>query len=154
MRTKSRVWRKDGHRASGSDGGLVDALVPTAYATMAVLNRIGAEQELSLTLIRVLGILWDRRLRMTELANYLGLEKQTVSGLVARAEQRGLVARAPNADDGRAIDVFLTRAGIDLVARLHGETRQALAPLTGQLSESDQQLLQTLLERMLSGRHG
>ncbi len=154
MRTKSRVEQDNGVEASGPGGGLVDALVPTAYATMAVLNRIGAEQELSLTLIRVLGILRDRRLRMTELANYLGLEKQTVSGLVARAEQRGLVARAPNVDDGRAIDAFLTSAGADLVERLHLETRHALAPLTGQLSAPDQQLLQALLERMLSSRHG
>lgn len=29
--------------------------------------------------VRVLGILWDRRPRMTELADYLGLEKQTMS---------------------------------------------------------------------------
>lgn len=91
---------------------------------------------------------------MTDLANYLGLAKQTVSGLVARTEQRGLVARAPNADDGRATDVFLTSAGAELVERLHLETRRALAPLTGQLSAPDQQVLQSLLERMLISRRG
>lgn len=134
--------------------GLTDALVPTAFVTMAMLNKIGAENNLSLTLIRVLGILWDRRPRMAELADYLGLEKQTMSGLIARAEKKGLVARAPNAEDGRATDVFLTSEGAKLVKRLHSQTQQALAPFTDQLCASDQQLLQTLLQRMLKTRKG
>lgn len=133
---------------------LLDVLVPVAFVTMAVLNKIGAENELSLTLIRVLGILQDRRLRMVELANHLGLEKQTVSGLIARAEKRGLVVRAPNAEDGRAIDVFLTSEGADLMQRLRSQGHQALAPLTQQLSAADRQHLQELLGRMLETWHG
>lgn len=132
--------------------GLADALVPTAFVTMAVLNKIGAENDLSLTLIRVLGILLDRRPRMAELADYLGLERQTMSGLIARAEKKGLVARAPNAEDGRATDVFLTSKGAKLVTRLHAQAQQALAPLTEQLSASDQRQLQELLQRMLESR--
>jgi len=137
---------------SPPEEGLADVLVPTAFATMAVLNKIGAENDLSLTLIRVLGILWDRRPRMTELADYLGLEKQTMSGLIARAEKKGLVMRAPNAEDGRATDVFLTSEGAKLVKRLHVQTQQALVPLTEQLSASDQQQLHELLQRMLESR--
>ncbi|MFT3818506.1 MAG: MarR family transcriptional regulator [Rubrivivax sp.] len=136
-------------QAAAPGAALADALVPAAFATMAVLNRIGAENDLSLTLGRVLGILLDRRPRMAELADYLGLEKQTMSGLIARAEKRGLVARAPNAEDGRATDVFLTAEGTRLVKRLHAQVRQALAPLTGRLGAADQRLLQDLLERML-----
>jgi MarR family transcriptional regulator, organic hydroperoxide resistance regulator len=139
-------------QASAPGEGLADALVPTAFVTMAVLNKIGAENDLSLTLIRVLGILSDRRPRMAELADYLGLEKQTMSGLIARAEKRGLVARAPNEEDGRATDVFLTSEGAKLVKRLHSQTQRALAPLTEQLSAPDQRLLQELLQRMLETR--
>ena len=139
-------------QAPASDEGLADALVTTAFVTMAVINKIGAENDLSLSLIRVLGILWDRRPRMTELADYLGLEKQTMSGLIARAEKRGLVARAPNEEDGRATDVFLTSDGAKLVKRLHVQGRDALAPIIEQLSASDQQLLQKLLQRMFQAR--
>lgn len=60
-------------QASEPGEGLADALVTTAFVTMAVINKIGAENDLSLSLIRVLGILWDRRPRMAELADYLGL---------------------------------------------------------------------------------
>ena len=139
-------------QASAPDEGLADALVTTSFVTMAVINRIGAEHDLSLSLIRVLGILSDRRPRMTELADYLGLEKQTMSGLIARAEKRGLVARAPNEEDGRATDVFLTSDGAKLVKRLQVQGKQALAPLVERLSASDQQLLQELLQRMLETR--
>lgn len=141
-------------QASEPDEGLADALVTTAFITMAVINKIGAENDLSLSLIRVLGILSDRRPRMAELADYLGLEKQTMSGLIARAEKRGLVARAPNEEDRRATDVFLTSEGSELVKRLHIQGKQALAPVIDQLSASDQQLLQELLQRMLETRRG
>lgn len=141
-------------QASAPDKGLADALVTTSFVTMAVINKIGAENDLSLSLIRVLGILSDRRPRMTELADYLGLEKQTMSGLIARAEKRGLVARAPNEEDGRATDVFLTSDGVEIVKRLHVQGKQALAPLVEQLSASDQQRLKDLLLRMLGSREG
>ena len=141
-------------QASAPTEGLADALVATGFVTMAVINKIGAENDLSLSLIRVLGILWDRRPRMAELADYLGLEKQTMSGLIARAEKRGLVARAPNEADGRATDVFLTSDGAELVKRLHAQGQQALAPITEQLSASDQQLLLKLLQRMFENRKG
>jgi DNA-binding MarR family transcriptional regulator len=145
--------KKSLRQESAPSEALLDALVPTAFVTMAVLNKIGAENDLSLTLIRVMGILWDRRPRMAELADHLGLERQTMSGLVDRAEKKGLVARAPNAEDGRATDVFLTSEGAKLFKRLRTQTQQALTPLTAQLSASDQKLLQTLLLRMLGTRN-
>lgn len=131
---------------------LIDTLMTTSFVTMAIINRIGAEHDLSLSLIRVLGILWDRRPRMTELAEYLGLEKQTMSGLIARAEKRGLVARAPNEEDGRATDVFLTKAGAELVKQLRAQGQEAMTPIIKQLSASDQQQLHELLQRLLNAR--
>lgn len=116
---------------------------------MAVLNKIGAENELSLTQLRVLGILRDRRPRMAALADYLGLEKSTMTGLVDRAEKRGLLARAPSAEDGRAFEVFLTGEGVRLVERLHSQVLEALTPLTDRLDAPDQRRLQELLRRML-----
>ncbi len=139
-------------QASARGEELADVLVTAAFVTMAAINKIGAENGLSLSLIRVLGILWDRRPRMAELADYLGLEKQTMSGLIARAENRGLVARAPNEEDGRATDVFLTSAGARLVKRLQVQAREALAPLIEHLSASDRKQLHELLQRMLETR--
>jgi DNA-binding MarR family transcriptional regulator len=133
--------------------GLVDALAQSAFATMAVLSKVSADNDVSLTQLRVLAILRDRRLTMTALGEYLGLEKSTMSGLVERAEKRGLLARAPNADDGRVVHVSLDRDGVALAKRLSSEVRRALAPVIGELTTTDQQRLRTLLERMLSSVH-
>jgi MarR family transcriptional regulator, lower aerobic nicotinate degradation pathway regulator len=129
---------------------LVDSLVRSSFQVMGVLTRIGAENDLSLTQLRVLGILVDRRLRMTDLATYLGLDKSTMSGLIDRAEQRGLLARAKNPDDGRVVDVFITDAGLELTRRLQEEGRHALAPATGRLNPEQHDQLIDLLEIVLT----
>jgi DNA-binding MarR family transcriptional regulator len=140
-----------GIAATDSDD-LVDTLVQSAFATMAVLTRIAAEHDLSLTQLRVLAILRNRRPRMTALADYLGLEKSTMSGLVDRAERRGLLERVPGAGDGRAVDVQLSTAGAEIVDRVHDTIREALAPMTSELGPAEQRRLQNLLRRMFPPR--
>jgi DNA-binding MarR family transcriptional regulator len=134
---------------AGKDG-LVDALVQASFMTMAVLSKIGGEHDLSLTQLRVLGILRDRRLRMTELADYLGLDKSTMTGLVDRAERRGLLERVRNPADGRAVDVRISPAGGELAGRIYAEVTGALSPMTSTLTQADQRRLQTLLGHMLA----
>ena len=77
------------------------------------------------------------------------LPESTLSGLVDRAEARGLLAREPSPTDCRAIDVYLTRDGLALARRLEAQLQQALAPLTQRLPAADQRTLATLLARML-----
>ena len=130
---------------------LIDALVRASFAVMAVLNRIGAEHDLSLTQVRVLAILWDRRVKLSELAEYLGLDKSTISGLVDRAEKRGLLQREPNPVDGRAVDVFLTTEGRELTERGAAQIARSLSPMTGKLSRTEARRLTALLETILDG---
>ncbi|MEU9064379.1 MarR family transcriptional regulator [Streptomyces sp. NPDC048430] len=133
-----------------SEDALVDGLVRSAFQIMGVLTRIGAEYDLSLTQLRVLGILRDRRPRMSDLAAFLGLDKSTLSGLVDRGVRRELMTRAPNPDDKRAVDVLITDAGRELTERLYGEVRAALAPATGRLDEQQRHQLAQLLEPVLT----
>jgi DNA-binding MarR family transcriptional regulator len=53
-------------------------------------------------------------LRMGELARRSGLSKQAMTTLVRSAEAAGLVIREPDAADGRAYRVSLSRRGNDL----------------------------------------
>lgn len=128
---------------------LIDALLQFSYRAMGVLSRLAAENDLSLTQLRVLGILRDRRLRITAIADYLGLEKSTLSGLIDRAEKRGLVERAPSATDRRAVDVLLTPQGHELGARLTAQLRDELAPYTSTLAAAERRQVRGLVERML-----
>ncbi|MFD7698809.1 MarR family winged helix-turn-helix transcriptional regulator [Streptomyces caelestis] len=83
-----------------------DALVRNTLQVTGVLTRIGTEHDLSLTQPRVLGVLRDRRPRMTELAAFLGLDKSALSGLVYRAERRDSVTGGKNPQDHRVVDSF------------------------------------------------
>ncbi|RKT53640.1 MarR family winged helix-turn-helix transcriptional regulator [Saccharothrix australiensis] len=139
------------------DDALHDALVRTSFRMMAVLTRIGAGHDLSLTQLRLLGLLRDRRPRMTELAAFLGLDKSTMSGLVERAERRGLVARGKSSEDRRVVDVFITPEGRELAERVQEEIRSALAPYTDRLAPDDRPALTRLLDAVsgtTTGNHG
>ena len=137
--------------AAGESAELIDALAQTAFATMGGLTKIASDNDLSLTQLRVLAILRDRRLRMTDLVAYLGLEKSTLTGLIARAEARGLVTRAPNPDDKRAVDVMLSDQGRVLAAQLAEDLAKYLDPLVQSLDASEQSALRDLLTTALRG---
>ena len=128
---------------------LTDVLVQATFMTMAVLSSVAADNDLSLTQLRVLAILRDRRVRMSALAAYLGLDRSTMSGLIERAEKRGLAARAPDPADGRAVDVFLTRAGAELAHALYTRIEQELAPSTSRLAPAQRRRLQALLRHLV-----
>jgi DNA-binding MarR family transcriptional regulator len=135
---------------SGASGQaeLIDVLVQATFMTVAVLSSVAADNDLSLTQLRVLAILRDRRVRMSALAAYLGLDRSTMSGLVERAEKRGLLARAPDPSDGRAVEVFLTPGGTELADALYILIEHSLSPATGRLSPAERHRLATLLRRM------
>lgn len=57
----------------------------------------------------------ERRLRMTTLAARANATLSRLSHVVSRLEARGLVERAPCAEDGRATNAVLTPAGWDVV---------------------------------------
>jgi DNA-binding MarR family transcriptional regulator len=91
---------------------------------------------------------------MSVLAEYLGLEKSTLSGLVDRAARKGLVRREPSASDGRAIDVSLLPDGLRLADTASAEVRNELGPIVDRLDGPEQQVLQALLARLLPALPG
>jgi DNA-binding MarR family transcriptional regulator len=131
---------------------LRDSLVRVSFAVIAALSRVAAEHDLSLTQLRVLGILRDREPTMAELATYLGLERSTVSGLVDRAAQRGLVRKTTDAADGRSVRVSLTAEARRLETVVTAEIGALMVPLTDRLSLSERRRLTDLLLKALDRR--
>lgn len=136
-------------KTTTADRRLVDALAQLSFAVLGVLTEVCAAHDLSVTQIRLLGILRDRHAAMAEVARYLGLDKSSVTGLVRRAEARGLVARTPSPDDGRGVLVGLTAAGRDLVAKVEPSVQQRLLGLTDGLAPAESARLTALIERMI-----
>src|ERR1700753_4418997 len=116
---------------------LRDNLVQVSFGVIAVLNRVAAEHDLSLTQLRVLGILRDRQPTMAELATYLGLERSTVSGLMDRAVQRGLVRKATDSADGRSVRVSLTAEARGISPGVIADLGELMAPMTDRLTPGE-----------------
>jgi len=128
---------------------VVDSLVLASFTVIALLSRVAAAHDLSLTQLRVLAILRDRAPTMAELAAYLGLERSSVSGLIDRAVKRGLVRRDASEDDGRAVRISLTPDGRRLASVGAQEIGSLLEPMTGQLSQAERSRLSALLGKLL-----
>lgn len=109
--------------ARSASDDLIDALAQATFDILPVLSRIAAELDLSLTQLRLLGVLRDHEPRIVELAGILGLDKSSVSQLVDRAAERDLVQRARDESDKRVVKVVLGAHGQDLIAQ--GEARMA-----------------------------
>ena len=135
-------------RSGQFERDLMDELVQVAFGVTAVLSRVGARHDLSLTQIRMLGILRDRRPGLTELASHLGLEKSTVSGLVDRAVKRGLLEREVDPRDGRAITVTLSASGTRLARTIEDAIAAMLSPMAGDLTATERRRLRDLLARI------
>ncbi len=131
--------------------GFVDALAQLTFAVQAVLTDVGADHDLSLTQVRLLGILRDRTVPMAEVARHLGLDKSSVSGLVGRAESRDLVRRTPSPDDGRGVLVGITPAGRRLARQAEREVRRRLLELTAVLTDAERSRLTAIIERVVGG---
>ena len=128
---------------------LRDTLVQISFALMAALTEVAAEHDLSLTQLRVLGILRDREPTMADLATFTGLERSTVSGLIDRAAQRGLVSKTADPHDGRSVRVTLTEPARTLVPEVTAAIGDRIKPLTGKLSTAEQKRLTALLSKAL-----
>jgi DNA-binding MarR family transcriptional regulator len=134
---------------SEDDLGIVDALAQLTFLVQGTLARRAAEYELSIIQMRLLGVLRDRTPAMNDLAKILELDKSSLTGLVDRAERRGLVKRTASTEDRRVVRVSLARAGRTLVARVSREFQNDLATLLGDISEAERSLLSGLASRVV-----
>jgi len=115
----------------------VDVVVQASFTVLDTLTRSAAGHDLSLTQLRLLGILRDRTPTMAAIADHLGLDRSSVSGLVDRAERRGYVARRASADDARVTTVELTEAGRTLGQELTATVEAGVEALLDCLRPAD-----------------
>jgi DNA-binding MarR family transcriptional regulator len=90
----------------------------------------------------------DSGLRLTDLSQRLLIRPPSVTGVVDRLEQAGLVRRSGVPDDLRAKRVALTVAGRALVERVLAVHARKIARVMAGLSEDEQAELARLLTRL------
>lgn len=101
-----------GAEAGRLDDQLCFALYAATNTIIRAYRPFLTEVGLTYPQFLVLLVLWEHRSRrLGEIAEVLGLATHAVSPIIDRLEEAGLVVRAADADDGRAVQVRLTPAG-------------------------------------------
>ena len=85
--------------------------------------------------------------RLTDVAAGLKVAVPTVSRQVRLLEELGLVVRAQDPIDGRAILLEVTAAGIEALQRMRVEWHKTVAEILEPWPEKDREILGELLER-------
>ena len=103
-----------------------DGLSLTAAATLATLERSGPR-------------------RLTALAAQEGVTQPAMTQLIARLQDSGLVGRDADPADGRVVQVRLTEAGREMLARRRAIRAERLAVILALISPADQAALAAAL---------
>ena len=120
----------------------------TTSSTNALANEMLAEYGLTLPQWVLMSALWRRDgLLVSELSTFSGNLLPATSRIVARMEDAGLVERRPDAQDRRAVRVYLTNKGKAL-SHLGEFYLQANARLLDGFSETEVETLFALLSRI------
>ncbi|HEX5267194.1 MAG TPA: MarR family transcriptional regulator [Acidimicrobiales bacterium] len=86
--------------------------------------------------------------RMTDLAESLGIDISTVSRHVRGLERSGLVQRTGDPDDQRASRLSLSEEGQDVLRRVRRTRQEAMRRLLAEWSEADRAQLAQLIVRL------
>jgi DNA-binding MarR family transcriptional regulator len=91
----------------------------------------------------------------SEIARALGVGVSTVTGIIDRLVEHGLVERHTDAADRRLSRVVVTQAGTDLVDRLWASRREQLDKMLGELTADERTTLINALRHLaaLLGEH-
>lgn len=129
--------------------GIVTALVRSSFLVNAVYAQSGREHGVTPQQGQLLCVLMAQPYGMGELSTMLGLAKSSLTGLVDRTENNGLVQREPDPRDTRAVRVALTPQGAKLAEAFYTETCRRIEELPNGLSDAERGALAALLGRIV-----
>jgi DNA-binding MarR family transcriptional regulator len=115
-----------------------------------VIRGVATNRDLSLTAVATLASLERKGAqRITTLALAEGVSQPSMTQLVQRLEQRGLVTRESDPADGRVALVLLTDTGKSALLARRRRIAERIAELLGDLPESDVQAFSRALSAVL-----
>jgi DNA-binding MarR family transcriptional regulator len=145
---------------ASADGTQIDAatgLVQLTSLVHGIYARVSERHELTPVQAKLLCVLLDGPRGMAELAHCFGVEKAALTGLMDRAERRGLAQRSPVPGDRRALQVTLTDAGHRAATAFHAEVSAELSHLISPLAPHDREhfrsTMATIIARCRTSSH-
>ncbi|GII94127.1 MarR family winged helix-turn-helix transcriptional regulator [Sinosporangium siamense] len=124
---------------------LATALVRLAHLVSRVYGEVSKEFEATPQQIQLLCMTLGGPTGMSEMSRALGLERSSMTGLVDRAERRGLVVRVRDPHDRRACGIELTDQGRKIALGAHSKVTAQVEALVGEISADDRERLESLV---------
>ena len=134
---------------TGADVDVADGLVQLTTLVQAIYARVSERHDLTPVQAKLLCVLLDGPRGMAELAHCFGVEKAALTGLMDRAERRGLARRSPVPGDRRALQVTLTDAGQRAAAAFHAEVSAELSRLISPLAPHDREQFRATMAQII-----
>jgi DNA-binding MarR family transcriptional regulator len=141
-----------GWPGTDTDADVAGSLVQLTTLVQAIYARVSERHDLTPVQARLLCVLLDGPRGMAELAQHFGVEKAALTGLMDRAERRGLARRAPVPGDRRALQVTLTDAGHRAAAAFHAELGAQLSGLISSLAPRDREHFRSIVAEIIAQR--
>lgn len=129
---------------------VVTGLVQLTGLVQGIYTRISERHDLTPVQAKLLCVLLGGPRGMAELARCFGVEKAALTGLMNRAERRGLAQRSSVPGDRRAVRVTLTDAGRQAAIAFHTEVSTELGRLTSQLTPHDRELFRSTTAEIIT----
>ena len=146
--------RETAQAADGSftdtDADVASGLVQFTTLVQAIYARVAERHDLTPVQARLLSRLLEGPQGMAELAHCFGVEKAALTGLMDRAERRGLARRSPVPGDRRALQVTLTDAGHRTAAAFHADLRAELGGLFSSLAPQDREHFRSTMGEIIA----
>ena len=114
-------------------------LLRLATVVQASYACVAERHDLTPVQARLLCVLLDGPRGLADLAHCFGVEKAALTGLMDRAERRGLARRSPVPGDRRALQATLTEAGRRAAAAFHADVGAELSRLIAPLAPAERE---------------
>jgi DNA-binding MarR family transcriptional regulator len=132
------------------DQDAADGLIQLSRLVQGVFARTAERHDLTPVQARLLCVLAFGPRGMADLAQCFGVEKAALTGLVDRAEGRGLVRRSSVPGDRRAVRVTLTDAGRSTASAFHAAVTEGLSHLLAPLAPHDREHFRSAMAAIIA----
>ena len=136
--------------AAGPHPDVATGLIQITSLVQGIYARVSERHDLTPVQARLLCVLLGGPRGMAELAQCFGVEKAALTGLMDRAERRGLARRSPVPGDRRALRVTLTDAGHRAAAAFHAEVSAELGRLVATLAPHDREQFRSTVAEIIA----
>ena len=132
-------YRAVGEMAQAGADEVAGRLLRLATVVQASYACAAERHDLTPVQARLLCVLLDGPRGLADLAHCFGVEKAALTGLMDRAERRGLAQRSPVPGDRRALQATLTEAGRRAAAAFHADVGAELSRLIAPLAPAERE---------------